>query len=387
MRGIRWFLHLLWKSLSIRISRIVIATLAIMIGTALITAMFGLSMGMMEKLEERLRAYGANLLIVPKSVHLNTGIGNLNFGLVEEHLYFSEEDMEILGSLSDWVVDYAHSLWSTAKIGSEEVDVVGIYFPQMRKMSEWWKVGGRWPARPHEALFGRKLMDSLGLRLGQDIELSKEGGKLPLKIVGRLETGGSEEDRIYLSMEDLQRFLNMPGKINSVLVRASTHGHSLEEVARRIESAIPGAEVEEVRQVVYGEEVLLRKVRWLMSFVTIAVLGCAGIGVASTMGITVLERRGEIGLLRALGGTRCIIGALFLSEALMMGMFGGILGYVAGILIIQAIAKDVFDSLIPIPAILPFLSMGAGMVIALIASLGPVRTAWGVTPAITLRGE
>ncbi|MQA73431.1 MAG: FtsX-like permease family protein [Solirubrobacterales bacterium] len=108
------------------------------------------------------------------------------------------------------------------------------------------------------------------------------------------------------------------------------------------------------------------------------------VGVANIMIISVLERRSEIGLRRALGATRGQIRTQFLAEAIVLALLGGAAGVAAGALatVIYASISD-WDAVIPVTAWAG--GIGAALAIGAIAGLAPAIRAAGVSPTEALR--
>jgi putative ABC transport system permease protein len=109
-----------------------------------------------------------------------------------------------------------------------------------------------------------------------------------------------------------------------------------------------------------------------------------GIGIANVMVISVLERRGEIGLRRALGATRPHIGIQFLGESVLLSLLGGTAGVALGIAATAAYASTQgWAVVVPVPA------LGGGVAIALLlgalAGLYPAARAARLAPAAALR--
>ena len=109
-----------------------------------------------------------------------------------------------------------------------------------------------------------------------------------------------------------------------------------------------------------------------------------GVGIANVMVISVLERRSEIGLRRALGATRRHISTQFLTESLLLAGVGGIAGALLG-----ALVTAVYSAAKGQPTVVPPLAIGAGLVAALVigalAGLYPSVRASRLSPTEALR--
>ena len=109
-----------------------------------------------------------------------------------------------------------------------------------------------------------------------------------------------------------------------------------------------------------------------------------GIGIANVMVIAVLERRGEIGLRRALGAARAHIAAQFLTEAVLLGALGGAVGLLCGTLVTEALARARhWTVLIPPQAL--WGGFAVAVAIAALAGLYPAARAARLPPAEALR--
>jgi putative ABC transport system permease protein len=111
-----------------------------------------------------------------------------------------------------------------------------------------------------------------------------------------------------------------------------------------------------------------------------------GIGIANVMVVSVLERRGEIGLRRALGAARRHVAAQFLVESVVLAAAGGGLGVLAGAVITRVLAFEHGW-----PPLIPPVAVGAGLAAALVigalAGLYPALRAARLAPADALRGS
>lgn len=110
-----------------------------------------------------------------------------------------------------------------------------------------------------------------------------------------------------------------------------------------------------------------------------------GIGIANVMVVSVLERRGEIGLRRALGATRAQIGLQFLTEALLLAACGGAAGIALGIAGTAAYAMASSEtSAVPSAAI--WIGLGSAIAVGMLAGIYPALRAARLAPTDALRG-
>jgi putative ABC transport system permease protein len=109
-----------------------------------------------------------------------------------------------------------------------------------------------------------------------------------------------------------------------------------------------------------------------------------GVGIANVMVISVLERRSEIGLRRALGASRRHVAAQFLTEALLLSLLGGAAGTVIGWVATVGYALSQHWS-VQIPALAVYGGIGAATLIGAIAGLYPSMRAARLSPTEALR--
>jgi len=112
-----------------------------------------------------------------------------------------------------------------------------------------------------------------------------------------------------------------------------------------------------------------------------------GVGITTILMITVNERIAEVGLLRALGGTVGEVRTLFLGEALVLGLIGGICGLLLVGLLLLIIYLFVPGLPVALSPTIVLGALGISMLIGLVAGSRPAGRAARLTPIDALRAE
>lgn len=383
----RWLLHLVAKSLSFRKGRSLLLLLVLVMASSLVTSLGIVSSSMGKRVDEEVKKYGANLVIIPDTARIDVGSGGLNFGIISDPAFLDQN--QVVQSLKErgaGISGHSFHLRGTLKREGIDVPVEGVNFPEIRRLFPWWQVRGAWP-KAEEAVIGSDLAAKLSLKIGDVLRLAGAAGELEARVTGVVTTGGEEDKLLFVDLRSLQGALGLDGRLTLVRLITSTGGESLKRVAADLQVGISGGSVREVRQVARTSEALLKKVRLLMALVTAVVVIASGGSVAGTMSTTVLERGKEIGLMKAVGGKRWEVLLIFAAEALLLGIIGGLAGFLVGNLIAIIVASTVFSA--P-PEFLPWflpLSIAASLLLALIGSLGPMFSVFHLDPVKSLRGE
>ncbi len=161
----------------------------------------------------------------------------------------------------------------------------------------------------------------------------------------------------------------------------------ISSISFQIRQVLPGTDVRVIRRVAESEGRILTRVSTLLWIVTLAALIAAALAVAATSATTVLERRAEVGIMKAIGATNAIVIGIFLSEQLMLAFVGGLVGYAVGTGLAWSFGASVFGSPATPRLILLPVIVGIAAAVAVFGSLIPLRRAAHFDPAPILRGE
>lgn len=248
-------------------------------------------------------------------------------------------------------------------------------------------------------LRGAWVSEDLGLKAGDRLELLAASRRHSLKVRGTLPAGASASALVVLDMAEAQRVLARPGRVNRVLIGVPDTP-PVEEWRARIAAVLPegvqarprGAATEENRK-------MLAAFRWNLRVLSYIALIVGAFLIYNTISVSVVRRRHEIGIVRALGATRGTILGAFLAEAGFFGLAGGLLGLPLGramasgaVTLMSATVESLYVSSRPGEIVLTpaavGLALGAGLLIAVVSALSPAREAAGVTPSVAMaRGE
>lgn len=387
-----FFGKLVKSSLLHRKSRVLVAIVSVVLGISLASAMLNISYDVGERFGSTLTGYGANILLVPKETTLNVGVGGIGFGALSAQGHIRESELTQIeeAKSSKYLVAYAPSLYAVVDMNGQKVLLSGVWFDSLLKVNPSWKLSGKSIAGREDArsaVAGVNVAERQGLRLGDGFEIEYEGRTVSLILVGIISSGGSEDNQILVSLLLAQEITSKAGLVHTVQLSYTVRKVELMSVAQELEGAIPSASAKIIRQVAEAEETFLEKMQTVMTVLVAGVLAASTFAVTGTLSTTTMERRKEIGLMLALGASGKKVIQLFLTEAIAIGLVGGLVGYLLGLGLAAVTWMQVFGvAILPRPTTLPaVLVLAVG--VTLIASVIPVRQALKVNPSVTLRAD
>jgi len=342
------------KDVTRRKKRVLYASLGVIIGVTTVIAVLTIALAGETNIYGQLEKYGANLIVMPAISDIDVGLGGLSLGtLAVGENYISQDKLPEIRQISDGkirealgiedegdIATIAPKLYMNTEINGTSVIVVGVDPQEERKLKTWWRVSkGRYLEAPGEALVGATAAELLEFNVGGKIVLNGR----EVTVTGILEETGSNEDyQIFLPIETAQEIFNKEGLVSSIDVRALCSACPTSDIAGSINENIPGVRAVAVKQIAETEMGMMEKIsKFLLALagITLAV-GC--FGVVNTMLTSVHERIKDIGIMRAVGASRNQIIKIFLYEAIIIGVAGGFLGYIAGTLLAYIVGPLIF---------------------------------------------
>jgi putative ABC transport system permease protein len=375
------------------------SALGIAIGTAAIVAVLGLSASSQAGLLEQIDRLGTNMLTVEAGQSLTGEAADLPVEAPSRiaHLQYVEQLAHTAVVDGDRV--YRSRLVPASKTGGIQVRAASQSLVQALGTD---LEAGSWLNRATERLPVTVLGSAAARRLG--IASEALGARVWLgnhwfTVAGILEPSplapeidesaliGYPAARTLLGYSTVAGEKEVAGPPSSIYLRANTdHVSSVQQLLAA--TAKPGA-VSEVNVSQPSDSLTARAAaagafNSLFLGLGMVALIVGAIGVANIMIISVLERRSEIGLRRALGATAIQIRNQFLAESLLLAAIGGAVGLLAGATAtaVYALAKG-WSIVIPIEAWLA--GIGSALIIGALAGLLPAIRASRLPPTVALR--
>jgi len=431
------FLRLVTDSFTRRPRRKLLSMAALAMGMSVATAALSVSLDVGDRLAQEFRSLGANLLVTPQADSLPLEIGGVDYRPANAGAYLPEQDLGKLKTIF-WrfnIIAFAPILEVpviVSKAGNDprivKVELIGtwvnhdvkipdgtVYTTGVEKTNPWWHVDGRWFAEnANEIVIGTNLAKRLNLGLGSQIILSSDKPGFdtpwPVTVVGILTSGGNEDGNVLAPLKDAQDFAGKPGMYRRLYVSALTKPEDafarkdpktmtpaefdkwyctpyISSIALQISEELKGTDVRVIRRVAEGEGNILTRVRTLLWLVTFAALLAAALAVGASAAASVIERRTEIGLMKALGANSGLVGVLLAAEQLLLAFVGGGIGYAVGIILARVLGERIFGFTPEPKLFVLFIILVLAALITLLGSAYPLRQASRYDPAPILRGE
>lgn len=253
------------------------------------------------------------------------------------------------------------------------------------------------PAVGAVPLYGVDLLGKEGLfvsralsrRVAAPVTVRISGRPLPFDTVTVADAGAGEF--VALDIAAAQQALGRYGRLDRIDITAGP-GESLDRLERATRAALPpsyrigrpGARSEE-------NERMVRAFRWNLRVLSYISLVVGAFLIYNTISVSVVRRRAEIGVLRAVGASRATVLGLFLAEAALFGLAGAALGVVLGRLLasgtvglISGTVNALYTTSRPTPVALTaaetVLGIAVGLAAAIFSALAPAREAMQVAP-------
>lgn len=401
VRSVAMYLRMLSASLLRRKSRMLVALLAVAVGSTILSGLLTIYYDIPRQLEHEFRSYGANLIILPQDGQIRISNNSV------------DELRELIPK--DKLIGIAAYNYKNVKVNEQPYRIAATNLEEAHKNSPYWLIKGQFPEAEGEVMIGNDLARNNGIKVGDSfqvamtednsqvaygndkkrdkdsistVDVSANTIERTYKASAIVVTGGAEDSFIFMNSDDLTKLDRKDdGRYDVIECSVIGSEDEIKELATKIENNISELRPRPAKRLTASQDIVLEKLKSLIWLVTVIVLILTMISVSTTMMAVVTERKKEIALKKALGAKNEEVVMEFLGEAVFLGLFGGLLGSILGYFFAQRVSEEVFARAISFHFILLPATILIAVVITVVACSMPVRKTLDIKPALVLKGE
>lgn len=370
------------KNIQRRKSRTILTTLGIVIGIAAIVSLGSFSQGMMITVTDQLSAMAGKVMIVQEGASMQAGFQGSDI---------TNEQLEMVRELpgADRIIPFLFFVppFGPMSGGPPQYVVVGMevqyledFIGKQIEMSEGRKMD---EGETEVAIIGESVPENMDLKVGDFFDFKE----ISFEIIGIVEeTGVSDVDMgIIVPLSDMEIALDTD--TYQLLYAVLEDPNDAEEFADEVESS------DESLNALTSTEIA-RQVSGIIDQVSLFTLGIGaiaafvgGLGVLNTMIMAVMERKREIGVMKAIGATKRYIITMIIIESSLLSLIGGLVGLFLGWLGSMGISMATGGFITAV--VTPGLALGSLFFAFLLGFLGGLYPAWKAArldPVDALRG-
>jgi putative ABC transport system permease protein len=366
--------------------RLFVILLALGAGAAVTAALLNLQVDAKRRLTTEFRAFGPNISILPKSFESENEVtGTLDESVLSKVPGSNEGNQVTRTGFLALIADaYALSSNSAESPKPTKVVVVGqsgsirVTMRDARSLQQ-------------NTLELADTLDycnvgALHVSMGDQLVLRSGLAKEVCRVGAAVSFGGQEDEQVGVPIQVAQRLARSPGRLSSIQVIATGTPASVTRFAESLAQAIPEARVRPIRQFTEGEAKIYSRISGLLTATVAVVLLLTSLCVMAAMTNVAMERRNDVGLMKAIGGATRRVLRLFLVEAALLGFAGGVIGAAAGIFLSIWLGKQVFGVAAQPRLIVYPIAVTLTTLVAILSAF-PLRRLASVRPASVFRGE
>jgi len=233
----------------------------------------------------------------------------------------------------------------------------------------------------NEVLVGADVAAKLGLKEADKVDVLGRSFSVTAVLP---QTGTVDDSRVFAHLHVVQDLSKKGPVINAIEVIGCCQEIS-KGLVEKVNRLLPDAKVVTITQIADAQIKINRMMSNLSLMFLVIIIFVGGASIANYMYANVFERRREIGTLMALGANSGLVLRIFLLKALILGVAGGIGGYVIGTILAVVLGPKLAGVIVlPMP-MLALLAVGVSVALALVASYFPARRAARLDPCATFQ--
>ena len=379
------FWRVLRRSVFANRGRLLVILLALGAGAAVTAALLNLQVDAKRRITTEFRSFGPNVLITPRGSGVASTATNIMKESALSKLQSEAENPDYVAIPFLYVVAKLTSGNSTPAV---DAVIAGTHLDLLENREPAWKLEPEHPSdySQDECLVGVKLANQLRVRAESSLRLRSGQRTEACRLAAVLATGGPEDDQAFVPLAVAQRLADASDRVSVVKVFIGGTPQKINETVNALQQKLPDVEVRPIRQFTEGEARLYSRISGILTATVAVVLILTALCVMAAMTNVAMERRNDVGLMKAIGGSVRRVLRLFLAEAALLGLAGGLIGAAIGIMISMGLGKAVFGVAAQPRLIVYPISVALTVIVAILAAY-PLRRLVHIRPASVFRGE
>jgi putative ABC transport system permease protein len=385
------FWRIIRRLLGANRGRLFVMLLALGAGAAVTAALLNLQIDAKRRLTTEFRAFGSNVIVSPKAPAGGDLVGTMNDSILDA----------IPKSVGSSRAEATSFLYVIASVrgprGGAPVNAVvaGKRRMGIRTASVSFIPPPTNPDAPGYDLIvpgdlpctlGVQLAKQLDAHVGETISILISDRKRTCKVSSLVETGGPEDSQITVMLDFVQRLAIQLWRISDVEIMVSGTPKQIDDYLVALQKQFPDLDVRPIRQFTEAQAKIYNSISGVLNYTVGIVLLLTGLCVMAAMTNVAMERKMDVGLMKAIGGSMRRVLRLFLAEAALLGLAGGVIGAALGIFLSIGLGKAVFG-VAARPRLIVYPVAVVLTVIVAILSAFPLRRLASIRPASVFRGE
>ncbi len=423
------FWRVIRRSVFANRGRLLVILLALGAGAAITAALLNLQVDAKRRVASEFRTFGANVLIVP-----TTANAQQDRGLLNEFVVPLVADGPSATSIQGSAMLYGLAILRRKSAVADSSEIPAVVaghgegdllesgtFKTLEKAPEsklsqdpWMRMAG--------CIVGSSVAIQKSIHVLDVLELRSGERKVDCAVQEIRSFGTSEDYQVGMTLRTAQTLLMLPGAVSLVRLRVSgspaqvddtirslqrrlyenqdllreftardkafyaRYGNVSPETIDGVERRLSAAQVRPIRQFTDGEARLYSRISGILTATVAVVLILTALCVMAAMTNVAMERKNDVGLMKAIGGSVRRVLRLFLAEAALLGLAGGLIGAAIGIVLSIGLGKAVFGVAAQPRLIVYPISVALTVIVAILAAY-PLRRLVHIRPASVFRGE
>jgi putative ABC transport system permease protein len=379
--------------------RLFVILLALGAGAAVSAALLNLQVDAKRRITSEFRAFGPNVLVTPFDTTQGSARKSTLPMTLTDRLPRESQGGQV--RISPFLYFTGAVYFSKAHtVSPVPAVIVGTDLSQLRQFGAgWqWKKTVQLEGSGHPCVLGTKLHSEMSSRKWDYLAPGRSSqspyapsvltsfGAVPCTELTEFSSGGPEDSQVFLPLDDAQQRALLGGRVSMIQLSVPGTPRQIDAYIASLRQKIPEAQVHPVRQFTEGEAKIYNRISGILTATVVLVLVLSSLCVMAAMTNVAMERRNDVGLMKAIGGATQRVLHLFLAEAALLGLAGGLIGAAAGIFLSIWLGKQVFGVAAQPRLIVYPVAVALTMMVAILSAY-PLRRLASIRPAAVFRGE